>query len=212
MKQGRFRDTYLLSLPSHPLPSHPYMSTVLLFFILSFKTIFISEYGYIFVSLPKTFLDKLTCMIHNFQSSPRNCRRCERQFNDTQRKHQVVKNHWNGWWKPGNLLYEDFTPRKRHCMKQRQGWKSGWRQFNTTQGVCGHQQPYRSVSEVLFLALKLCDAQVSIINYPRNLRKSSRASATPRIYIREHIIEIRTAFHLFSRRHHVQRTKTPHQR
>ena len=59
--------------------------------------IFINKYVYIFVSLPTTFLDKLIHVIYTFQSSPRDCRRRERQFNDTQRKHQVVKkkNHWS---------------------------------------------------------------------------------------------------------------------
>ena len=65
--------------------------------------IFINKYVYIFVSLPTTFLDKLIHVIYTFQSSPRDCRRRERQFNDTQRKHQVVKkkNHWSCWWELG---------------------------------------------------------------------------------------------------------------
>lgn len=49
-------------------------------------------------------------------------------------------------------------------MKHGQGQKSGWRQFNTTQGVCVHQRPYWSTSTVLFVALKFYDAKVSIIN------------------------------------------------
>ena len=133
--------------------------------------IFINKYVYIFVSLPTTFLDKLIHVIYTFQSSPRDCRRRERQFNDTQRKHQVVKKKTTGaavgTW---NLLHTDFTPRKRRCTKPRQGQKSGWRQFSTTRGSV-RQQPSQSISEGLFLALKFCDAKVSIISYLRNPRK-----------------------------------------
>lgn len=56
-------------------------------------------------------------------------------------------------------------------MKHRQGQKSGLRQFNTSQGVCVHQQLYQTDSKVLFLALKFYDAKVSIINYIRSAWK-----------------------------------------
>lgn len=129
---------------------------------------------YIFVPLLTTFLDKLSIWSH-FPEQSWNCRgwciKCKRQINDTQRKHQVVKSHWGCWWQLGNLIYTHFTPRKRHCMKHGQGQESGWRQFNTTQGVCAHQQPYRSISKVLFVVLKFYDAKVSIINSRRKTRK-----------------------------------------
>lgn len=168
------------SCPSPPLPSHPYKYPVSLYY-LSFQLnkTSINKYVYIFVSLPTTFLDKPMYMIHTFQSNPRDCTgqyiKCKRQINDIQRKPYVVKkkkkSHWGCWRKLGNLLYTHFTLRRRHCMKHRQGQKSGLRQFNTTQGVCVHQQPYQSDSKVLFLAPEFCGAKVSIINYMRNTWK-----------------------------------------
>lgn len=132
--------------------------------------IFINKYVYIFVSLLTTFLDKLIHVIYTFQSSLRDCRRRERQFNDTQRKHQVVKKKTTGA-ADGNLepASHGFHTKKEAPHETQAGTEKRLEAAQHHAGVCVRQQPSRSVSEGLFLALKFCDAKVSIISYLRNL-------------------------------------------